>query len=403
MKECLDAIKTIQMAVLAICAALLIMGSSPILSQQYETALNGVSRIPELPRNDHFRGVVLNAIDGISKRKAQEIDTWRKQASASNDRLIDRGGRVADIWFSMGMPNIPFPDSDRLDALTKFLDYVSATARPVPAAIPLIGKLKTALPSACTPCETVDVTVLSTTRKESFDVELRLKEPRGPIVQVVLKDVLGSSDLQAPIEGLLTMLVTGDSDMHENDYRSTKPWWDYLSTQLQADLSPVWQEIRFMSRREALKEVSDRAQRAKMTISLFGIPIDEQLAAVAAPASLLLVVLYLYFHILHLASLDEADWKLFSQYPWAPLFLGATGELSTLMMLFGLPTASVVVFCVRVWKSSLLVADHSLVRGWESSLISAGAIAAAMALTLKLRRIKEVCRMKQFSPGGIQR
>jgi hypothetical protein len=55
-----------------------------------------------------------------------------------------------------------------------------------------------------------------------------------------------------------------------------------------------------MSRSEALKELGDRVQRTKTTISLFGISIDEKLAAIAAPASLFLITLYLYFHVLHL-------------------------------------------------------------------------------------------------------
>jgi hypothetical protein len=67
------------------------------------------------------------------------------------------------------------------------------------------------------------------------------------------------------------MLLTGDSDLHENDYRVTKPWWTYLSTKLRSDLAPVWQEVRFMSRREALKEMEDRALHTKTTILLMAV------------------------------------------------------------------------------------------------------------------------------------
>ena len=71
--------------------------------------------------------------------------------------------------------------------------------------------------------------------------------------------------------------------MHENDYQTAKQWWAYISRQLQHDLAPVRPEIRFMSRSEALKELGDRVQRTKTTISLFGISIDEKLQLLLLP------------------------------------------------------------------------------------------------------------------------
>jgi hypothetical protein len=55
-KECLDAIRSIQLAAMAICAALLVMRLSPILSRQYETKLRfeALDKIPEVPQRSIF-------------------------------------------------------------------------------------------------------------------------------------------------------------------------------------------------------------------------------------------------------------------------------------------------------------------------------------------------------------
>jgi hypothetical protein len=188
--------------------------------------------------------------------------------------------------------------------------------------------------------------------------------------------------------------------MHENDYQTAKQWWGYISRQLQHDLAPVRPEIRFMSRSEALKELGDRVQRTKTTISLFGISIDEKLAAIAAPASLFLIILYLYFHVLHLYNLDSMDHTLLAEYPWAPLFVGLKGTVSTSVMLLGLPVIALAVFCVRVWRSGLLSSGGSSIPGCEALVIAAATIAVCGALTLALNKLR---RLSSSNPAVTER
>jgi predicted Co/Zn/Cd cation transporter (cation efflux family) len=143
-----------------------------------------------------------------------------------------------------------------------------------------------------------------------------------------------------------------------------------------------------MSRSEALKELGDRVQRTKTTISLFGISIDEKLAAIAAPASLFLIILYLYVHVL------------LAEYPWAPLFVGLKGTVSTSVMLLGLPVIALAVFCVRVWRSGLLSSGGSSIPGWEALVIAAATIAVCGALTLALNKLR---RLSSSNPAVTER
>jgi hypothetical protein len=259
MKECLDAIRSIQLAAMAICAALLVMGSSPILSRQYETAVGALDKIPEVPQTEHFRKAILAAVDTANERKSHLAEILAAAWGRFGKRLSDDQNNLGGIWFSINAQNTPFPQTDRLDAFTKFLDYLIYTATPTPAAVLFTSKLQNNIPSECQPCTILSAQAVETPRKEYFDVIVQLKTPSGGARQLRLKDVEGSSDLQAAVEAIWTMLLTGDSDLHENDYRVTKPWWTYLSTKLRSDLAPVWQEVRFMSRREAIKEMEDRA------------------------------------------------------------------------------------------------------------------------------------------------
>jgi hypothetical protein len=129
------------------------------------------------------------------------------------------------------------------------------------------------------------------------------------------------------------------------------------------------------------------------------VAIDEQLAAIAAPASLLLVMLYLYFHVLRIAGMKASNLALLSEYPWAPLFGGEAGRISGLGTTLLLPAASLAVFCVRVWRSSLAGTDTSIARGLECLIISCATLVTGYVLERQLNNLGDGLRAPGCSAG----
>ncbi|HEX2091385.1 MAG TPA: hypothetical protein VHG28_03245 [Longimicrobiaceae bacterium] len=93
------------------------------------------------------------------------------------------------------------------------------------------------------------------------------------------------------------------------------------------------------------------------TVSVFGVSINERLAAIAGPLLVLLALTYLHSHLEHLRRHVPGSESQVSSYPWVPLFPGATGRTSSLVAFLALPIGTIGLLLIRTldWTSLLQV------------------------------------------------
>lgn len=385
MKDCLDTIRHLQTAVLVLAAALLALALTPNDAARYDGALKTLRAMPRLRRDPvleaarvqnqaaykeffarvdtaaHGVGTAVTFGDepgghgSIRPRKRVEFFEERFLAAQAGDTLED------EVQFYRGirerLRSLPEPEQ-----VTKLLTD-EQQARPTRQwqfsgystdiwRIQLFWHFASdRLPQEIAYLDPVPHTFHGSATPTSDRMNAELLRTVFPEV-----DVPSFSDFHGDRRNAALQRITSLTELDKEG------------------LAEVWEDLRDLSRAEAIKEAGERSRSATRSLSLVGVDIDERLATFGGPLALWLALLYLLLHIVHLRRLAEADDSLLKTYPWPPLFAGWAGAASSAVLLILFPTAAVVRFARRV-AEGLAYGDD------PRRLAYVGALAAAVGLT----------------------
>jgi hypothetical protein len=424
MKECLDAIRTLQTGVLLLSATLLALSLTPNLAPRYMAATTALRAFPALPRdaatvaararNQQEYERLVGAIDSIAQHPAPGV-TMKMSPSGlqfrspfNNDPTFGFQSNplteslAAEQRFYRGV-------SGRIRLLPDTAAFATFIRRRLPAWRPIIGELR--LNSVSTsdfeltleirdsidgaknvniPLQTADSAEngdpILVSRAEPFDPRVPRHESdfstslrlNGELISTIFSDrnppsFAGSTNFMvlngAEIEKIRLFAFVEDT-LYARDRNGD-----------------LWSEIRDMSRAEAIRYTEERGRASATSLSLFGLSVNEQLASIGGPLVLWLALGYLLLHLQHLGRIAGTDTELLQRYPWPPLFPGVAGATASAVLLVIIPLAALVRFSLRV-QSTIASSPGDEQRYALIQLLAGAAVLTGLAAHVAARRIR---------------
>ncbi len=114
-------------------------------------------------------------------------------------------------------------------------------------------------------------------------------------------------------------------------------------------LRPVWDQVRASTIDAAIAALGQNIAASKKHITVLGLNVSEDVVSLVAPLAILSLVVYLLTHLKHIWQIREGNIAILMSYPWMALFPETLARLLTLVTLLLLPTTANVVILLRVW------------------------------------------------------
>jgi hypothetical protein len=148
------------------------------------------------------------------------------------------------------------------------------------------------------------------------------------------------------------------------------------------NLRPVWNQIRTSTIDEAIVMLNRKNSESKKSMTVLGFTANEDIIILVAPLTILCVFLYLLVQILHIRTIEKNYAEILSEFPWIVLFPGVLSRFLTYGSLSLLPTLANTVILIRSWDM-------------HSNSTWVGLLFAFLSLMVGIKAIHEIMRLQR--------
>ena len=425
MKECLDAIRTLQTGVLLLSATLLALSLTPNLAPRYVAATAVLRELPALPRDA--------ATVAVRARNQQEYQ--RLQAAIDSISVHPAPGVTMKPWSTLGLhvsfpsysgdPSFDFqpaPVTESLADEQRFYRGVLRRIQLLPDSDAFAAYIRQRLPAWRPVTGVVSLDLMS---EGEFNITWRVRDrvdsTKTSTIRFQTADsaqkgvpVIANPDDSTKVWALRPGSSFGASERLNEELLSTvfsdwsasgRGYFGYLNVNRAAmrKIPPlafiedtlrgndraggVWNEIRDMSRTDAIRYTEERGRASSASLSLFGLSVNEQLASIGGPLVLWLALGYLLIHLQHLKRIAGTDEALLQRYPWPPLFPGVAGATASAVLLVIIPLSALVRFALRV-RDTVGASQGSESRYQLVQVLAGAAVLTGVVAHVAARRIR---------------
>ena len=410
LKDALDACRRANQLVLVVSAAVFLLAVSPDESNKYEAFGLAADSLapPHAARADSWLIAVIE--EQHRERLGLLADSVRRYLPITDDGGIEfppYGLMLQGYQWARGLPPSSFelraPTlADRLTSLTvgeaeEFYTDAAYALPVVPGPWALHMVFQEATVGECLGCEVLTHYVVDTVAW-SFRAEWIVMDSAGTDVASIELDTEEYGDATTYERWmLLSMLTTEERERGRVVMASNT---DSAVTVARAALSERIERLRELERRypKLWREYRDtpihtagisalaRSESEQASVSILGLELNESAAFIGGPILLLAVILFLTVHLAHVASLGT---KINNRYAWPPAFEGRSGLLSSVILVWLLPSVAAVVLAVRIGRNYDGNIASSAVASFGALLCVGSVVCSLIALQYSVKATRE--------------